>query len=1105
MLRRLVAFGLCLFVLSCTEGPARCDPDCPTGTVCDTTTNLCVQPTPDAGGNAAGGNAAGGNTGGGNTGGGNTGGGNTGGGNTGGGNTGGGSGGGAAIPAPVFTLVTPSPGVAVFGAMTELVGSLTFSAGREVTSATLELGGGQTLPLSISGTTWRVTIPLPQGVESPSTFTLSVLDASGATTTTMLTVTVDTLGPRTQLTQPSSTTVVGATAMLQGTATDPALPLTVSVDVGAGPLPATVGMGGAWQASVTFPPNLDRVSRTVTVSATDALGNTSTTMAQVLVDTEGPAFALSSPDAGVAVGASATLTGTAADPTGPLANVTIDTGAGPVALQVTDGGTWSHPTTFPANLNRVLRPIVLRAEDALGNVGQATVQVLVDTQGPALALTSPDAGVAVGASATLAGTATDPSGPVSMLTVDFGTGPLATPLSGTTWSRAATFPANLNRVLRTVTLTARDALGNLGQATAQVLVDTQGPTFTLTTPAAGVAVGASTTLTGTASDPTGPVSMLTVDFGTGPISTPLTGSTWSRAATFPPNLNRVQRPVTLSAQDALGNVGQATLQVLVDTQGPTLLASWPAATPRSVFAGGADLRDPTEVTGGPALWRRHDFVPVTVQSPSSDLNASTVEVAVGGNRVLANPGANCATDGGFCRLVWLDLKDPPMPGLRGTFAIEAFGADVLGNGSALDAGTVAVSRWAFSFDGGSPFNGFSMASTGELVVPHAGRSAVSLLRADGALRARWATRYPPVTYAAVGQVPERSLGRFVYVFEQGAAEVSFAEAFLLDSPQAAPVPWVADDTRNAVLNSGPIVHSNALTGEEEVAVLFRSPAGKPAAVWAALVRPAGLAQFGTRFAAAGAPSINAPVLSAAATGAVITATDGTSLFSFGGGSGTFMFLEERGLPYLQTPGSFLEVTNLIGLPSNEVVGLGRLPASNRGFFRATFPGAFAPSAAVFTDWLSAGVTKGGVVFVVATPFTGNARLCRASLGQTPALCTSDATESIRSSLALGEGDTLYDIAVRPPSQQALLQVRSATTLALRWETPLPGTPDQCLGLTPTCVANVPMVGCIDLQGRAIFLATDGRGIDTGAEWPMLGHDPSVTWNQTTDLTPFACP
>jgi hypothetical protein len=193
-------------------------------------------------------------------------------------------------------------------------------------------------------------------------------------------------------------------------------------------------------------------------------------------------------------------------------------------------------------------------------------------------------------------------------------------------------------------------------------------------------------------------------------------------------------------------------------------------------------------------------------------------------------------------------------------------------------------------------------------------------------------------------------------------------------------------------------------------------------------------------------------------------------------------------------------------PPANVVGVGNTTGGGRTFFQASFPTSFNQALAnAPNDALFGILASGSTVYFVATSQTNFVgRLCRGSISSTSLTCTSDPTESISNAAALGEGDTIYAIASRPPSTQALLQVRTASTLALRWEAPL-GVSMPCLNLTPTCINGVPMVGCIDLTGRVVFVATDARGIDVNADWPMLGHDPGTTWNASTPLDSFACP
>ena len=483
------------------------------------------------------------------------------------------------IAPPLFTLVTPAAGVVVTGATVELVGIVTTSTGREVTSAAIDVSG-MARPITISGTTWRVTIPLPGSLEATRSFTLSALDASGQTTMTMVQVAIDTLGPRTTLTQPAMGVAVGVTSLLQGTATDPATTTTVSVDVGAGPQPATIGAAGVWQAAVSFPANLNRVTRQITIRATDALGNLSSQVVQVLVDTQGPVLTLTSPSSTTVVGASATLAGAATDGTGPVSGMTVDVGSGPAPVTVQSNGTWSVMVTLPANLDRVMQTITLRAQDSLGNITQTTAQILVDTRGPVLVLTNPSSTTVVGTSATLTGTATDSTGPVSGMTVDVGGGPSpVTVQANGAWSATVTFPANLDRVLRTVTLRAQDAVGNVSQTTAQVLVDTRGPVLAFATPASMERLGIPRTqaVTGTVADGSGvsSVVMNCADLGGNRVATMTSGS-WS--VSWPlPTADNASFTCTTTATDSLTNQTVVTRTFFVDTVAPVVNITAPLA------------------------------------------------------------------------------------------------------------------------------------------------------------------------------------------------------------------------------------------------------------------------------------------------------------------------------------------------------------------------------------------------------------------------------------------------------------------------------------------------------------------------------------------------
>lgn len=528
----------------------------------------------------------------------------------------GGTAGGAAMPGPVFTLTSPAAGVAVAGSMIELIGTVAQSVGREVTSATLDVGDGTARPLTITGTTWRVTVPLAQSVEETRSFTISALDASTQTTTSMISVTIDTLGPRTALTIPVSGAVVGAMAALQGTATDPANPLMlVTVDVGSGPQMASVAAGGSWQVTVSFPPNLDRVMRTATIRATDLLGNQSTQTAQVLVDTQGPTLALTSPASGTAIGAAATLSGTTNDSTGPVSGMTVDVGTGPQMVTVQANGTWSAMVTFPQNLDRVSRTITLRAQDSVGNVTQTTAPVLVDTQGPALAFTAPASMERLGNPRTqvVTGSVGDGSG-VAEVQVNCadGVGNRTATVTSGSWSFSWMLPTTDNSSF-VCTATAVDSLANATVVTRTFFVDTVGPVVTILNPAAGALLGGpaqpSVQVQANVTDASG--SLGTVNLSLGSTTVPVTGSGGLFSNTFTlPVVDYQSVSVTVVALDAEGNTTSSSLSVTVDKVAPIVAFTAPSIGQTfniASFPTGNDVQMTWTVTDGDPMAGTRNF------------------------------------------------------------------------------------------------------------------------------------------------------------------------------------------------------------------------------------------------------------------------------------------------------------------------------------------------------------------------------------------------------------------------------------------------------------------------------------------------------------------
>ncbi len=392
------------------------------------------------------------------------------------------------------------------------------------------------------------------------------------------------------LTSPATGVVVGgATVQLLGTLTAVVGRGVVSatIDVGDGVARPVTLSAASWQATVPLPTGFEG-TRVFSLSALDATQVTTTATFSVTVDTLAPRLALTSPATGVVVGSTVTLSGTAVDPTGPISMVTITGGVAAQSAPVSVTGVWQAQVTFPTNLDRVSRTVTLQASDALGNVRQQPVQVLVDTSSPVVVISAPDAGALVSASVTFRGTVTDSSPPVS-LSADQGSGPAPVSVAGNgQWSTAVSFPSNLDRVTRSITFRATDSVNNQTTVAAQVVVDTQGPVVSFSSPLANALLNQprTATLSGSAADGSG-VSAVSVNCGdgAGARSATLSGSTWTVAWPLP-TADGAGFVCTATATDTLGNTSTSTRSFLVDTVAPVVSFLAPAA--------GAALGGPTQ-------------------------------------------------------------------------------------------------------------------------------------------------------------------------------------------------------------------------------------------------------------------------------------------------------------------------------------------------------------------------------------------------------------------------------------------------------------------------------------------------------------------------------
>ncbi|WP_252355890.1 Ig-like domain-containing protein, partial [Acinetobacter baumannii] len=369
-----------------------------------------------------------------------------------------------------------------------------------------------------------------------------------------------------------------STPALTGTVNDPTATVVVNVD--GTDYPAVNNGDGTWTLADNTLPVLADGPHTITVTATDAAGNAGTDTAVVTIDTTAPNAPVLDP-----INATDPVSGTAE--AGSTVTVTYPDGTTATVVAGTDGS-WSVPN--PGNLVDG-DTVTATATDPAGNTSlPGTGTVSADITAPVVALdddtvtataTDPAGNTSLPGTGTVSADITAPvvalddvltndSTPALTGTVNDPTATVVVNVDGTdypavnngdgTWTLADnTLPA-LADGPHTITVTATDAAGNVGNDTAVVTIDTSVPVVSLddlttndTTPA----------LTGAIDDPTATV-VVNVDG----IDYPATNNgdgTWTLADNTLPALIDGPHTVTVTATDPAGNTATDTATLTIDT------------------------------------------------------------------------------------------------------------------------------------------------------------------------------------------------------------------------------------------------------------------------------------------------------------------------------------------------------------------------------------------------------------------------------------------------------------------------------------------------------------------------------------------------------------
>ncbi|MGK6880940.1 BapA/Bap/LapF family large adhesin [Acinetobacter baumannii] len=487
----------------------------------------------------------------------------------------------------------------------------------------------------VAGTDGSWSVPNPGNLVDGDTVTATATDPAGNTSLPGTEIVDgDGLPPVVSLTDEVTN---DATPDLSGSINDPNATIVVNVD--GTDYTATNNGDGTWTLPNDVLPTLSEGVHSVTVTATDLAGNTGTDTGTVTVDTIAP----NAPDIDP-VNAVDPITGTAE----PDSTVTVTYPDGTTATVVagTDG-TWSVPN--PGNLVDG-DTVTATATDPAGNTSlPGTGTVSADITAPVVAL---DDVLTNDSTPALTGTVNDPTATV-VVNVDGVDYPAVNNGDGT-WTLADnTLPA-LTDGPHTITVTATDAAGNVGNDTAVVTVDTTAPVVTF----ADVSTNDTTpALTGTIDDPTATV-VVTVDGVDYPAVNNGDG-TWTLADNTLPVLADGPHTVSVTATDVAGNVSTpVTGTVTVDATAPTLaittddlaLAAGEDANITFTFSeavAGFDVSDITVVGGTlTGLTTTDNITWTAVFTPDGTGTAPSIAVADGSYTDLAgNLGTGDVLDG----------------------------------------------------------------------------------------------------------------------------------------------------------------------------------------------------------------------------------------------------------------------------------------------------------------------------------------------------------------------------------------------------------------------------------------------------------------------------
>ncbi|MBY8896516.1 Ig-like domain-containing protein [Acinetobacter baumannii] len=463
----------------------------------------------------------------------------------------------------------------------------------------------------VAGTDGSWSVPNPGNLVDGDTVTATATDPAGNTSLPGTgTVSADITAPVVAL---DDVLTNDSTPALTGTVNDPTATVVVNVD--GVDYPAVNNGDGTWTLADNTLPTLADGPHTITVTATDAAGNVGNDTAVVTIDTVAPNAPVLDP-----INATDPVTGTAE--AGSTVTVTYPDGTTATVVAGTDGS-WSVPN--PGNLVDG-DTVTATATDPAGNTSlPGTGTVSADITAPVVAL---DDVLTNDSTPALTGTVNDPTATV-VVNVDGVDYPAVNNGDGT-WTLADNTLPTLADGPHTITVTATDAAGNVGNDTAVVTIDTVAPNAPVLDP-----INATDPVTGTAEAG----STVTVTYPDGTTATVVAGTDGSWSVPNPGNLVDGDT-VTATATDPAGNTSlPGTGTVSADITAPVVALddvltndSTPALTgtvndPTATVVVNVDGVDYPAVNNGDGTWTLADNTLPTLADGPHTITVTATDAA----------------------------------------------------------------------------------------------------------------------------------------------------------------------------------------------------------------------------------------------------------------------------------------------------------------------------------------------------------------------------------------------------------------------------------------------------------------------------------------------